>query len=560
MDGGGERVAAVCGFLGIASESLTDDTRTLVRSAAQSYISHRGPDGHGRFDDNAVSLECYRLALNGGSGAAQPYRHGKAVLGYNGEVYMIGEHAVDIAGAGGDIGAVAAHLNGAPSAGDLDGMFAIAQWSPSRRQLTLLRDRFGIKPLYWAPVPGGIAFGSQSNGVRHLCGCESMSAEAIVACLSLRGPLADQPMFAGVSPLAPGQTLTWARSPGALVSQPYDRDLESTAGEPSVDLLEDAVVGAVESTLAADAEVGLCLSGGLDSSLIAAIATHAVGSDIPTYVLASDTNEPDVEAALMVADHLGLKPQIVQLGQRWPEVLEEIVPRLDEPPTTESTVGVAAIAEAARRSGVKALLSGEGADEVFGGYNEYRTTQFTVDGLLPELHWLRANVSSRLCLSVERFANRLKSKIEEQTDDGGTPGTFDYEARLARLLRRLDNAMMAYGVEGRVPYLVAPVVAEANKWTWKQRTEGLGKGPLRAVARRWLPAEICDRPKSPFASGVRARPEMIANLLERHRDRLLEIVTPECLDESLRDPQDPQSWKLAALGLFLATHRLRVEG
>jgi asparagine synthetase B (glutamine-hydrolysing) len=118
--------------------------------------------------------------------------------------------------------------------------------------------------------------------------------------------------------------------------------------------------------------------------------------------------------------------------------------------------------------------------------------------------------------------------------------------------------MMAYGIEGRVPYLVAPVVVEANRWTWEQRTAGLGKAPLRAVARRWLPPAICDRPKSPFASGVRARPDAILGLLKRHRERLLEIVTPGCLAECVRTPQHPQSWKLAALGLYLDTHGLHV--
>jgi asparagine synthase (glutamine-hydrolysing) len=546
----------VCGFLGIASSEINGDARTLVRAAARAYVSHRGPDGHGCFDDESMSLECYRLALNGGFDAAQPYRAGHAVVGYNGEIYMLDAKALDISAAGGDIKAVARHLERHTSATGLDGMFAIAHWSSQRRELTLLRDRFGIKPLHWAPLADGLAFGSQSNGVRQLCGLRSIAAETIVACLSLRGPLVDQPTFDGVFPLVPGHILRWTQADGATVSMPCAEEIPASA--PSLDQLDAALVSAVRATLDADATVGLCLSGGLDSSLIAAIARHLAGPELPTYVLISDSNDADVRVALAVAGHLGLRPRLVDLRDRWPDILHEIIPRLDEPPTTESTVGVAALAAAARRDGVKALISGEGADEVFGGYEEYRTSPFSVDGLLPELVWLKENLNQALHSSVDSFAQRVSRKVLQQQINGGTPGAFDYEARLARLLRRLDNAMMAYGVEGRVPYLLAPVVTEASRWSWQQRIAGLGKTPLRAVARRWLPGEICDRPKRPFASGVRARPEVIAELLHAHRKRLLEFVTPNCVAQCLSAPSSPQAWKLAVVGLYMDTHGLEV--
>jgi asparagine synthase (glutamine-hydrolysing) len=549
----------MCGFLGTAGPIIDASLQRAVVDIANVTTAHRGPDAMSTFFDNRVAMSCYRLYLNGGTSGDQPCFSGDDAVLYNGETYYLDGAPVAVSATEGDTRAVADHLARGRGPEALDGMFAIARWQREAGALQLWRDRFGVKPLYWGPTDDGVAFGSRAAGVRHLCRAGGVPGEAVVAYLSLRGPFADQDLFEGVHAVAPGGWMAWDAARGATSGRWWEPPASVDADGPaSTDELEEVLLAAVDAALQADAGVGLCLSGGVDSSLLVAMARHLRGPDIATYILSSDTNQDDVVAAREVARHLGITPRVVDMRADWPDALEHLVPLLDEPPTTESTLGVAALAAAARADGLTALVSGEGADEVFGGYEEYRTRAFTLDDQLPEGRWLRTHLQPWLHDDIERFEQRVVDKLARHREGSGNPGTFDLESRLARLLRRLDSAMMAHAVEGRVPYLVDTVATAGMSRSWPERTAGLGKQALRDVARRWLPPWVCERPKRPFASGVRRRPEVVRQLLLRAQGALADVVTPESLQVALDDPSQPQAWKVAALGAFLAVHGVGV--
>jgi asparagine synthase (glutamine-hydrolysing) len=532
--------------------------RRAVVDIAATTTAHRGPDAASTFFDNRIAMSCYRLYLNGGTSGDQPCFSGDDVVLYNGETYYLDGAALAVSATEGDTQAVADHLASGRGPEALDGMFAIARWQREAGALQLCRDRFGVKPLYWGLTDDGVAFGSRAAGVRQLCGGGGVPGEAVVAYLSLRGPFADQDVFENVHAVAPGGWMAWDAAQGATAGRWWHPPAPTTP-PATTDELEEVLLAAVDAALQADAGVGLCLSGGVDSSLLVAMARHLRGRDIATYVLSSHTNQDDVVAAEEVARHLGITPRIVDMRANWPDTLEHLVPLLDEPPTTESTLGVAALAAAARADGLKALVSGEGADEVFGGYEEYRTRAFTLEDQLPEGRWLRTHLQPWLHDDIDRFEQRVADKLDRHRADSGNPGTFDLESRLARLLRRLDSAMMAHAIEGRVPYLVDTVASAGMSRSWSERTAGLGKQALRDVARRWLPAWAGERPKRPFASGVRHRPEVVRHLLLRGQGALAEVVTPESLQLALDDPSHPQAWKVAALGAFLTAHDVGVS-
>ncbi len=545
----------MCGFLGVIGDEACS-RMSFVREFGDAFLSNRGPDASGSHEDHDFSIFCARLVIRGGAAGQQPVvLPGRKVLAYNGEIYRIA--GTVLSAVPGDTALLALHLEAGKPTSDLDGMFAMAFWDPNQRELLLARDHFGVKPLYCSTGTKVRAFGSSALSIGRLLGLEEIEISAALAWLSLRGPFADAPFLKGVHPVPPGYELRLRDQDGQITetSSKIAPAYPWRVASDRIARLEEELVAAVETCLSAEVEVGLCLSGGVDSSLIAAIATSIAGPKIPAYVLSSATNQDDVQMALGVASTLGIGARVVSIVDEWPSILEELIPLLDEPPTTESTVGVAAMAKAANSDGVRVLLSGEGADELFGGYDEYRQP-FDLVHILREMDWLRTNVRPEHRTAVETYIREVDGRIEGIVD----PGRFDRSSRLARLLRRFDAATMAYSVEGRVPYLVRGVLEAAESWTWDQRTAGIGKWPLREVARRWLPPAVADRPKQPFASGVRRSPSEIRGFFEKYGDNLRPLLTDIAIAELATQSDSPQAWKAVAVASHLAVHGLHICG
>lgn len=463
----------MCGFTGIWGQ-IPEKALSLTRSL--DCLSHRGPDGYGWHFCNQSQIGHRRLSILGGTGGAQPLYDESGDIGviYNGEIYnhmalrgLLGRrHDLNT----GSDGEVIAHLyeeEGPDFVRMLKGMFALAVVERGHR-LVLARDPMGIKPLYWARHQDQVMFSSEMKALLELCPPE---------CIENFPPghlyVSDQGLRA-YAPRDPVETVeadeaTWERR---LLAE-LDR--------------------AVRRRLMADGRVGVFLSGGLDSSLVAALAARRV-KGLPTFAVGVP-GSPDLERAREVAAALGtehhealLDPD--QVRRALPEILHHL--ESYDPDLVASAVPCWFVSQLAARH-LKVVLTGEGADELFAGYayhSHYRdrpeALQVELDRLLDNLH--RIN------------------------------------------LQRVDRMSMAHGLEARVPFLDTGFIRLARNIPMH-----LKLGPeqqkliLRRAAAHLLPESIAWRPKAQFdegsgARGLLAGVDLRALFLERFPPELERLV------------------------------------
>jgi asparagine synthase (glutamine-hydrolysing) len=366
-----------------------------------SSIRHRGPDGQGVWVDpsRAVGLAHARLSIQDVSAAGaqpMPSATGRYYLVFNGEVYNHRplRRELEQAGAapaagwqgGSDTETLLAAFECWGIAGTLprlQGMFAVALWDRQRRELTLVRDRVGEKPLYYAWMDGQFLFGSELPALRaHPAFRADLDRQAVTALLRLNHIPAPWTIYRGVRKLLPGTMLTVRPGDATAEPVPYwsaQRVVDVGQAHPWVGTPEAAVdaLGAllddvVRGQMRADVPVGAFLSGGIDSTVVAALMQRHATAPVPTFAVGFDVpafNEADHAAA--VARHLGTNHTTLTVTAT--DALE-MIPRLatiyDEPFADASQLPTALVAMLARRS-VAVALAGDGGDELFGGYNRY---------------------------------------------------------------------------------------------------------------------------------------------------------------------------------------------
>jgi asparagine synthase (glutamine-hydrolysing) len=366
-----------------------------------SSIRHRGPDGQGVWVDpsRAVGLAHARLSIQDVSAAGSqpmPSATGRYYLVFNGEVYNHRplRRELEQAGAapaagwqgGSDTETLLAAFECWGIAGTLprlQGMFAVALWDRQRRELTLVRDRVGEKPLYYAWMDGQFLFGSELPALRaHPAFRADLDRQAVTALLRLNHIPAPWTIYRGVRKLLPGTMLTVRPGDATAEPVPYwsaQRVVDVGQAHPWVGTPEAAVdaLGAllddvVRGQMRADVPVGAFLSGGIDSTVVAALMQRHATAPVPTFAVGFDVpafNEADHAAA--VARHLGTNHTTLTVTAT--DALE-MIPRLatiyDEPFADASQLPTALVAMLARRS-VAVALAGDGGDELFGGYNRY---------------------------------------------------------------------------------------------------------------------------------------------------------------------------------------------
>lgn len=405
-------------------------------------LRHRGPDESGFLCVDQAVIAHRRLSVVGRSRlASQPlFSHGGSVAAfYNGEIYNHAE--LGGGGAGASDGQVIAELveaEGAESLSRLRGMYAAAVLEPGG--LVLARDPVGIKPLYWSRQPGRVTFGSEFKSLLGLCPPESIQE------------------FPPGSIYRTQQGLTRLR-------RIRTRDLKPANLESWVDRLQDALVQAVRYRLMSDGPVGVFLSGGLDSSLVAALARREVPR-LHTFAVGLPGAE-DLEAAAEVAAYLGSRHQELYLD---PEEVEQdlasIIYHLEsfDPDLVLSAIPCYYVSRLASQT-VKVVLTGEGADELFAGYGYLRS------------YAARPQLLRRELLRLQRGLYRVN-------------------------LQRVDRMSMAHGLEARVPFLDLDFIAAARQVPVDfLLTDTADKLVLRLLADRYLPASIAWRPKRQFDQG-----------------------------------------------------------
>lgn len=598
----------MCGFAGCAlPQGRTPDLAVLERMARA--VHHRGPDAHGIETAGSVGLAHARLSIvDPGPAGAQPMadRSGRWQLAYNGEVFnhlglrerLDGVHWRGHSDTETLVEALAAW--GEEAVPRCNGLFAYAALDTERRRLLLVRDRFGVKPLYFARHDGGLWFASEirallAAGVPRRARWQTLAHHVVHGWAN--GRLTP---IEGIDRVLPGTLLEvdldtlgtrerrWY-DPADAVYPERAAGLTRLPRAEQARQVEEELRASVRRRLMADVPVGTMCSGGIDSSLVTALARE----EHPNVIAfnASVADQPDADEgpwAALVADALGVELRTVAMtAEGWRAGLVEAVLHHEYPLMHESSVPMSQIAGLAHAGGVKALLSGEGADELFGGYGFLHRAEY--------LGYLRANrrvgTAARLLAGKVRRDGPLglartgaaaarrrvdaRRGIRDPGDPMGKPlgypgpGASEHAAHyeiglrerayaayahsqpsrrgleaglladlgtyLPHLLNRQDKNTMQRSIETRVPFLDPGVVSLALNLPLEARVEPRRKGVLRDVARRLLPPQVADRRKLGFGFDVdayvrpAARPEFMRDGMLRDQLRVPAAAWEEAL-------------------------------
>lgn len=437
----------MCGFVGLAGRVDPDALREALDA-----IRHRGPDDSGLFVDAArgIALGHVRLSILDPTPAGhQPMSDtdGAVTLAYNGEIYNFVELRETLrerghAFTGGSDTEVLLRLyleHGEAMLPMLNGIFAFALWDARDGSVLLARDGLGVKPLYVAQTPSGVAFGSEIKGVRRLARLDTdLDADAVLRYLGfLHAPGTGTPLRA-VTRLAPGESLrirdgrieqrrTWYTLP--LMR----RRTGGPGAAEAVAETERLLRQAVHRQLVSDAPVGAFLSGGLDSSSIVAFAREAQPDircfTVDTRALRDPGTSDDLPYAVAVAKHLGVRLEtVVVAAPTMAADLERMISQLDEPVADPAALHVFHISRAARGQGIKVLLSGAGGDDVFTGYRRHRALRL-------ERLWTWLPAAQRRWLAA-------------------AASTFGTRTALSRRLAKLATSMPLTGDDRLVQYFL----------------------------------------------------------------------------------------------------------
>jgi asparagine synthase (glutamine-hydrolysing) len=544
-------------------------------------IVHRGPDAGAVVElvdpDTAVVLGHRRLSIIDLSSAAdQPFAKGGLTLTYNGELYNYRElrHELETLGArfatASDTEVVleAWRAWGPGALNRFRGMYAFAIHDERTGDLTLARDPFGIKPLYVMPRGDGILFASELKAIVAAVGPElTIDPGAMVASTLYYWLPQEFDALRGVHRHPAGTWAEYHRDGSVSRGVFWDTAAEAArAAHGPVADVRGAVAGSVQAHLVADAPVATFLSGGLDSSIVTVLA-HRTDPSIEAYTIAFRAEDQRLESmpddaryARRLADHLGIRLHEIEIHPDVVAMLPRMVDVLDEPIGDPAAINTLLMCDAARDAGVKVLLSGMGADELFGGYRKhlamlvaqrYRRMPATLRSAIdPAVHALPVAVGGRGLRTV-RWAQRFLTFAElpeqeafrrsytlygrdELADllDPALAGQVDTVAERHRevyddnqlddVVSRMcladtrmfmpglnltytDRASMAASTEVRVPFVDPVVMAAAFSLPGTEKIRGRQqKAALKDAARDWLPRQIIDRPKASFGAPLRA--------------------------------------------------------
>ena len=555
----------MCGFVGFASPERGYDRAAVVRAMADA-IAHRGPDSEGYLVDDAVALGFRRLAIIDLAGGDQPMEtaDGRLAVCLNGEVYNHRELRATLERAGhrfrtrSDTEVLLHSWEewGPGMLGRLRGMFALAVYDRPRRELFLARDALGIKPLYWYRAGETLLFASEVKALLpHPTFERRLDERLLPAYLCFEYVPGDQTLFAGVRRLEPGCALTW-RDGAVEVRRWHDFAFapdDGAGGAEAAARIGAAVRDSVAAHAAADVEVGCFLSAGVDSSLVAAEAARLM--DARTFSIGyGEERYSELAAASELAGALGLRNTAATLG---PAEFFASVPavqyHMDEPLPNPSAVPLYHLCRLAARD-VKVVMSGEGADELFGGYGWYqeglafapwmrvpaplRRLAGDAAEALPPFHGRRFLMRGRHGLPVRYVRNEyvfsfaecgsyLRGPVDCPPPAWWTADAFAAASGLDEptamqqvdlrtwlpcdILQKADKMSMAASLELRVPFLDRVVMAEALRLPTRERvTRDQTKPALRRAAAAVLPAKTAQMPKigfvTPLAQWLREEP------------------------------------------------------
>jgi asparagine synthase (glutamine-hydrolysing) len=553
----------MCGIAGYLSFTAAPAPAGLVEAMTRA-LAHRGPDGEGIHVAGPIGLGHRRLAIIDLSAAAAQPMHaagGRVSITYNGEIFNFRDVRAHLEALGyrfttqSDTEVIlAAYLTWGRACLDrLNGMFAFALWDAGLRELWLVRDRFGVKPLFYARTKDALVFASEIKGVLPALPARALDSEALHHFLSLNYTPAPRTLFRDVSQLLPGHYLV-ARADGSTRIERW-WDLRPAAPDGDVESAVGALVDdAVRRRLVSDVEVGAFLSSGVDSAVVVACMARHAAHRVKTFTARFAEPTYDEEpVAVRNARALGVTHTPAAIDAKDLDALPEIVRHSEELTADSSMLAVWGLARRARQD-VKVVLTGDGADEIFGGYPTYLATslagvyrhvprpvrEHVVRAAVARLRAsdAKASLESRLRRFVDAdadgpaeahaawrviFTEAEKRRVLRGHDGAFAPTAALYAPHLARadttdpvnrllyadltfylpndMLVKVDRMTMAWGLEARTPYLdyrlvelLAALPSRVKCGRWGTRPKVL----LRRVARRLLPPGVRPSPKAGF--------------------------------------------------------------
>jgi len=583
----------MCGICGeLRFDGAPPDEQALARAAAA--LARRGPDDAGAFRDGPLAFAHRRLAVIDLSTAShQPMRD--ATLGltivFNGTIYNYRELRAELAARGhtffsnGDTEVI---LKAYATWGDrcvehFNGMFAFAIWDGGARRLFLARDRTGIKPLYYARTPQHFRFASTLPALLAGGGIDTtIDPVALHEQFTMHGVvMAPHTILRGVRKLAPACTL--AITPDG--NQRETRYWQLRAERPDVPRSDDewievtrvACRRAVQRQYeTADTPVGVLLSGGLDSSLLVGLLDEVGARDVATFSIGfEDTPEEranEFEYSDIVATRFATRHHRYAIPNR--EILATLpdaVAAMSEPMFSQDVVAFYLLAERVKRE-VKVVLSGQGADEAFGGYYWYASMEADSGSDIDRLrhHYFdRTHAELRALLDSSLQGEDFTSTLVEQRL--AEPGATTFLDRILRLdmttlivddpVKRVDNMTMAWGLEARVPFLDHELLELAATMPPALKLRDEGKYPLKRIARGLIPDAVIDRPKGYFPVPVLKYVRgpflaFIRELLTSDTCRRRGLFNPVTVDRML---SEPESERLTPIGGSTLRHLALLE-
>ncbi len=518
----------MCGITGILSLDGSDVPPEIAYRMADP-LKHRGPDDYGDWSSNLCALSHRRLSIiDLTRSGRQPLSNEDATvqLTCNGEIYNFRELRAELQKQGHRFvsdtdSEVIVHLyeevDGDPDAllNRLDGMFAFGLWDSKRRRLLIARDRLGVKPLFYSVKGSFLLFASECKAIFESGLIEAKpSEEAILSYLVLRHAPSPSTMYEDVKSLPSGHYLLAEPKKDVNIRQYWDIPLPSSDTEElHPTQVRSLVSDAIRKRLVSDVPIGAYLSGGLDSSIVASVMAEEMGSSLKTYAIGFDDTELDeLPHARLVANHIGsVHSEIVLERDAYFDLLPGLIDKRDAPLAVPNEPPLFVLSQALKED-ITVVLSGEGADELFGGYSDYHGMGFDYakaqtlkrfPGLIRQIfnggmdqkygknfwelspknfflagyHWFSLE-DCRQLLSPAMFQKGFSNLDRTASTFFDQSGKFTFfsqlfyfyqKVHLQNLLNRVDSMTMSTAVEARVPFTDHVLVERISPLTLGQK-------------------------------------------------------------------------------------------
>jgi len=602
-------MCGICGFLGLEDKAILKEMMET--------LSHRGPDDSGEFFDRGMSLGQLRLSIIDLEGGHQPIfnEDGSIAVVFNGEIYNYRELKTELEAKGHELSTTSdtetiAHLyeeKGDSFVNKLKGMFAIALWDGNQKKLVLARDRVGIKPLYYTVTDGNLVFASEIKAILEFPGIQPGINHAVIDEFFSFGYVSgENTLFSGIKKLEQGHLLT-IEDGNISVKKYWELDASEPLHQSENDIvssLRDRIKKSVEAHMISDVPVGAFLSGGIDSSFIVGLMSQLTDEPVKTFSAGFDVAGYDeLKYAHKVSECFETEHKEIIVGPE-PSLLEKISWHMEEPATDPALVPTYKISELAQKK-VKVVLTGDGADEQFAGYNIHKVMYInrlyyhylpspvgkrTPFNLLPDtFRFLRGiKYSTEYDDPVKTYENYLtafglkeKKELYNINSREGLPKDIsavlrqaDHKNVAGKLLKidcqrllpnyflmKVDKMTMARSIEARVPFLDHALLEFTYKIpTGLQLKNFKEKYLLRKAAANLLPKDILKRPKHGFDVPIKEWFDAgLIDIAKQHLDKKEikhGLINTRNLDKILRNDDRRRARQLWTLMMFQMWYRI----